>query len=274
MFSAQGWAAPEEHFNTGQATGKGQQLSRHTSPRISFPEPTGHGSSQTAWSSAAPCKLLHSLPTPTPLPEQREYFRTLAQPHDRHTAARPDYLGRDIFIGHERRCRSFPAAHPRVQALGTTGHSTVVTQLNLGSIGPSTPLPDPKAHRLLSGSSPQHPWFQPGPGTSLTYCTTSTAARLLQGDRHSARIAQVTSRAGGEHQSRFGPLNVSQHSESNPVLCCRSSTAGLRSTCVPSCLTSPTVTLCPAMTPELCSLRAQSCPGCQPRLTLATHKHY
>lgn len=28
------------------------------------------------------------------------------------------------------------------------------------------------------------------------------------------------------------------------------------------------------MTPELCSLHAQSCPGCQPRFTLATHKHY
>lgn len=214
MFSAQGWAAPEEHFNAGQATGKGQQLSRHTHPPESASQSLMAGDSRTwqlpgthchPWSSTAPCKLLHSLPTPTLLPEQCEYFRTLAQPHDRHTAAWPDYLGRDVFIGHERRCHSFPAAPPRVQALGTTRYSTVVTELNMGSISPSSPRPNPKPHRLPSGSSPASPRAPARPWAALTHCAASTAALLLQDDTHLARIAQVTSRAGGEHWSRFDP---------------------------------------------------------------------
>lgn len=120
---------------TLRGTSQGQGLRWHPStPKQCYQSPTTGVTLQLPdaqckpWGRAAPCSLLHFLPAPTCLQKQPEYFRTSAQPHDCHRAAQPDYLGRGVFIGHERRRNSFPATPPRAQALSTAGTAQLVAR--------------------------------------------------------------------------------------------------------------------------------------------------
>jgi len=112
-------------------------------PGHSVPAPQSNGS--TLQTAAFP-------PRPPRLLKQRKYFRTWVQPLGCHGATQPDYLGRGIFIGHERQRNSFPAAPPRRHRRSAQWGTAQATPCWLAS-APSTPQPYEKPHCLPSESS-------------------------------------------------------------------------------------------------------------------------
>lgn len=141
-------------------------------------------------------------PSPLRLLKQPEYFRTWVQPLGCHRAAQPDYLGRGVFIGHERRRNSFPAAPPQAQALGTTGDSAGCTLLVSQCSQHTSALPkNPLSafwelpFRAQGSSQPLIPF------TSVS----QPAQQYCPSDRHQPDLTGSTGGVGGGHQGKFGP---------------------------------------------------------------------